>query len=570
MPKKSIREMNNLERAHYSIRSRTFKMILACALIVSVASIAFGIFLYSVTLRDQNVALAHNIAKMPTMMYNTADCKAFADPVMEVYYENAEKSAGAENSEAYLNAFQKFYAGDFETIREKLYEIQERNEAYSVYLGAIDLKNKRLVYLIDSDHSDSYCPIGYTEEMSDNEISQYTDKSIKVPSEITNTEKFGYLCTSGVVLYRTDDYIVASFTDISMHEVIGRSWSIFWLYTLVLLVIGIVTAIVFTQIVKRKISRPINLLANAALKYSNADLESEGDNNHFADLNIHTGDEIENLCAVMEDMEKDIKARLKEIRSINAEKERINTELSLANRIQKSMLPGIFPAFPERKEFDIFACMRTAKAVGGDFYDFFLIDENHLCLVMADVSGKGIPAALFMMASKIILDSCAMLGKTPAEILSKTNQAISSKNAEEMFVTVWLGILDISTGELTAANAGHEYPMLMQSDGKFEPVLDKHGLFIGAIDGAKYTEYTLKLQPGAKLFLYTDGVTEATNADGEMFGTDRTVAALNTYADSAARELLHNMQNSIDSFVKEAEQLDDIAMLCLEYRGNDA
>ena len=163
-----------------------------------------------------------------------------------------------------------------------------------------------------------------------------------------------------------------------------------------------------------------------------------------------------------------------------------------------------------------------------------------------------------------------LLGKTPAEILSKTNQAISSNNAEEMFVTVWLGILDISTGELTAANAGHEYPMLMQSDGKFEPVLDKHGLFIGAIDGVKYTEYTLKLQPGAKLFLYTDGVTEATNADGEMFGTDRTVAALNTCADSAARELLQNMQSSIDSFVKEAEQLDDIAMLCLEYRGNDA
>ncbi len=569
MPTKSVREMNNLERAHYSIRSRTFKMILACTLIISISAIAFGIVLYSISVRNQYITIAHNIAKLPMMLFDEEESKTFTEPVMKSYYDLAGTPGCAENSDDYLSNFEPFYTEEYQGVRERLYEIEQKNDVSSVYLGAIDLKNKRLVYLIDSDHSDTYCPIGYTEEMSDNEIRQYTDKTVEIPSEIANTEKFGYLCTSGVTLYETDDYIITSFTDISMADIVAKSRGFFWQYVLSLLIIGTVTAIIFTQLVKRKVARPIDRLATAALEYSNANLEDDSVKNHFSDLDIHTGDEIENLCIVMEDMENEVRRRIKEMRAVNAEKERISTELTLANRIQQSMLPNIFPAFPERTEFDIFAQMRTAKEVGGDFYDYFLVDENHLCLVMADVSGKGVPAALFMMASKIILGSCAMLGKSPAEILAMTNQAICSNNTEDMFVTVWLGILDIRTGTLTAANAGHEYPMLMQPDGKFEIVKDRHGLFIGAMEGIKYQEYTLQLQPGAKLFLYTDGVTEATNAEEKMFGMDKTVDALNLNPKASTHEILETVQREIDGFVKEADQFDDITMLCLEYRGTD-
>ena len=569
MPTKSVREMNNLERAHYSIRSRTFKMILACTLIISISAIAFGIVLYSISVRNQYITIAHNIAKLPMMLFDEEESKTFTEPVMKSYYDLAGTPGCAENSDDYLSNFEPFYTEEYQGVRERLYEIEQKNDVSSVYLGAIDLKNKRLVYLIDSDHSDTYCPIGYTEEMSDNEIRQYTDKTVEIPSEIANTEKFGYLCTSGITLYETDDYIITSFTDISMDDIVARSRGFFWQYVLSLLIIGTVTAIIFTQLVKRKVARPIDRLATAALEYSNANLEDDSVKNHFSDLDIHTGDEIENLCIVMEDMENEVRRRIKEMRAVNAEKERISTELTLANRIQQSMLPNIFPAFPERTEFDIFAQMRTAKEVGGDFYDYFLVDENHLCLVMADVSGKGVPAALFMMASKIILGSCAMLGKSPAEILAMTNQAICSNNTEDMFVTVWLGILDIRTGTLTAANAGHEYPMLMQPDGKFEIVKDRHGLFIGAMEGIKYQEYTLQLQPGAKLFLYTDGVTEATDAEEKMFGMDKTVDALNLNPKASTHEILETVQREIDGFVKEADQFDDITMLCLEYRGTD-
>ncbi len=232
------------------------------------------------------------------------------------------------------------------------------------------------------------------------------------------------------------------------------------------------------------------------------------------------------------------------------------------------MLPNIYPAFPDRREFDIFASMDPAKEVGGDFYDFFLVDDDHLCMVMADVSGKGVPAALFMMASKIILANNAMSGKSPAQILTDTNAAICSNNRVEMFVTVWLGILEISTGRLTAANAGHEYPVVKHPDGSFGLYKDKHGFVVGGMNGVRYREYEMKLEPGSRLFLYTDGVPEATDAEGKMFGTDRMIAALNA-AEGDSKQIVGQVGKAVEDFVDHAEQFDDITMLCLEYFGEE-
>ncbi|MBR1709117.1 MAG: serine/threonine-protein phosphatase, partial [Clostridia bacterium] len=213
--------------------------------------------------------------------------------------------------------------------------------------------------------------------------------------------------------------------------------------------------------------------------------------------------------------------------------------------------------------------MDPAKEVGGDFYDYFLVDDDHLCMVIADVSGKGVPAALFMMASKIILQSVAMMGHSPAEILRRTNDAVCSNNEAEMFVTVWLGILELSSGKLTCANAGHEYPVFKRPDGNYELYKDRHGFVIGGMEGVRYREYEIQLDPGAKVFVYTDGVPEATNADKELFGTDRMIEALNEKPDIAPQEVLKNVRAHVDDFVKDAEQFDDLTMLCLEYKGVD-
>ena len=250
-----------------------------------------------------------------------------------------------------------------------------------------------------------------------------------------------------------------------------------------------------------------------------------------------------------------------------AEQSRIGTELELANRIQMSILPEVGPEIKDRKEFLLRASMTPAKEVGGDFYDFFLIDKDHLGLVMADVSGKGVPAALFMMASMILLKDLAVPGRKPSEILTQANNDICRNNKAKMFVTVWLGILEISTGLMTCASAGHEFPALRGSDKTFRLFKDPHGFVLGGMEGMKYKDYELQLKSGDALFVYTDGVPEANDAAGAFFGTDRLEEALNLAQPGHPKDILMKVRESVETFAGGAEQFDDMTMMCLEYCG---
>lgn len=246
---------------------------------------------------------------------------------------------------------------------------------------------------------------------------------------------------------------------------------------------------------------------------------------------------------------------------LTSERERVSAELDMAKQIQAGQLPSSFPAFPDKTEFDIYAAMMPAKEVGGDFYDYFLIDDDHLGLVMADVSGKGVPAALFMMMSKMLINNFASMGLEPHEVLERTNEAICKNNKMKMFVTVWFGILEISTGKITAANAGHEYPIIRQPGGQFELFKDKHGFVIGYKRNKKYKQYEFTLRKGGTLLLYTDGVPEATSADEKMFGTAKTIEVLNKDPDAKPQQLLKNVHDAVDRFVGDAPQFDDLTML---------
>jgi sigma-B regulation protein RsbU (phosphoserine phosphatase) len=282
---------------------------------------------------------------------------------------------------------------------------------------------------------------------------------------------------------------------------------------------------------------------------------------------ISMNNEIGELAQDVVEMTEEIDDHLERIRSITAERERIGAELKLATDIQKSTLPHIFPPFPDRTEMDIYALMDPAREVGGDFYDFFMIDDDHLCLVIADVSGKGIPASLFMMIAKIIIKSYAMLGIGPAEILSKTNETLCEDNRTDMFVTVWVGILELSTGTLRAANAGHEYPAIRHNGSKFELMKDKHGFVIGGIEDLVFTEYEVKMQPGSTLFVYTDGVPEASDSSNNMFGTERMLDSLNEVCESSPEDIIRHVRTSIDEFTRDGTQFDDLTMLCIRYNG---
>ena len=249
------------------------------------------------------------------------------------------------------------------------------------------------------------------------------------------------------------------------------------------------------------------------------------------------------------------------------EKAAADRDLMVASAIQENILPKIFPYLPDRKEFDLYATMNPAREVGGDFYDFFMVDDDRLVLVMADVSGKGIPAALFMMVSRTLIKNRALLGEDPAKILYEVNNQLCEGNKAELFVTIWLATVSLSTGEGLAVNAGHEHPVLKHKDGKFELVHYKHSPAVATMEGLKFRQHEFKLEPGDTFFVYTDGVTEAANANNVFFGEERMLEALNKDQDADPVRLLLNVSQSIKEYVGDAKQFDDITMLAFTYNG---
>lgn len=448
----------------------------------------------------------------------------------------------------------------YQQMKEYLKKVEEYSNAAYIYI-AVPYEDHTMRYVYDSD---TY--IGDTDTISASfeEVWEVYTEGVRPKSYLTrHSKKYGYLTSSCLPVKDGNGTVVALlFVDTNMEDIL----SILRIYVINMVLVSITLLGVFCALywvhLKKNLIKPLVLIKNNVRSFAK---DSSTDNSELDQ--IGTKDELEELAVSVRKMETEIVEYIHDIKTITAEKERISTELTLASKIQSSLLPHVFPPYPDRKEFDLYATMEPAREVGGDFYDFFLIDDDHLGIVMADVSGKGIPAALFMMISKIILQSCAMLGRSAAETLTKTNDAICSNNQTEMFVTVWFGILEISSGTITCTNAGHEYPAIMRAGGEFEIYKDKHGMVVGGMEGTVYKEYTLELNPGDKLFLYTDGVPEASDENNNMYGTERMVVALNSVKNMHAKDILSKVRADIGDFIQGAEQFDDLTMLCLEYFG---
>ncbi len=321
--------------------------------------------------------------------------------------------------------------------------------------------------------------------------------------------------------------------------------------------------------VEKNITRPVEGLASVAREYVQKGLVKSDTNTIQKICEQYKGvyGEAGDLANAYGSMLKELELYIDNLTKVTAEKERISAELNVAAQIQADMLPNASKAFPERSEFKIDAIMDPAKEVGGDFYDFFLIDEDHLALVIADVSGKGVPAALFMVIAKTMIKNRAQMGGSPAEILSHVNNQLCEGNEEGYFVTVWMAIVEISTGKIVDTNAGHEHPVLCRKDGKYEPVQYRHNIALAMMEDTPYKEHEFQLLPGDTLFVYTDGVTEATNEKNELFGKDRMLEALNRHDYADGTDLLAGVREEMDVFVNGAPQFDDITMLCFSYYG---
>ncbi|MBQ4293654.1 MAG: PP2C family protein-serine/threonine phosphatase [Lachnospiraceae bacterium] len=331
---------------------------------------------------------------------------------------------------------------------------------------------------------------------------------------------------------------------------------------LAVLAIIAITIILYILFLRVFLVQPIREITDEAVRFAEDHSEKEGELK--AAKNRY---EIGSLARSIRKMEGDINEYIKDLTKVTAEKERIGAELNVATQIQADMLPRIFPAFPDHNEFELFATMNPAKEVGGDFYDYFLVDHDHLALVMADVSGKGVPAALFMVIAKTLIKNSAQNGNSPSEILAYANEQLNEGNEAELFVTVWLAIIEISTGKGIAANAGHEAPVLKRAGGKYELQIYKHSPAVATIDGIRFRQHEFEIFPGDDIFVYTDGVPEATNANEELYGNDRMLDVLNRNLDASPQKLLAEVRADIEKFVGDAPQFDDITMLSFHYYG---
>ena len=269
-----------------------------------------------------------------------------------------------------------------------------------------------------------------------------------------------------------------------------------------------------------------------------------------------------------EDLSNDINSTVDTLKRYIADAAaRIDAELAFAKAIQHSALPSVFPPYPGRREFDIHATMHTAKEVGGDFYDFYFVDDNILAFLIADVSGKGIPAAMFMMQSKTLLKSCAESGMSVEQVFTTANEKLCEGNDAGMFVTAWMGLLNVRTGRLCIANAGHNPPLLRRAGGSFEYLKVRAGFVLAGMEGVRYRLTEMDLQPGDQIYLYTDGVTEATDLEQQLYGEPRLLDLLNRRHGASAQAICEAVKADVDAFAGEAEQFDDITMLCLNYYG---
>ncbi len=570
MPEKTVREMSLRERRRHSLTTKFMRAIIGSGVLLGIVTLIIGLALYGVSLTNRYVSHAFYLSQnaAPSVIYG-ADSFSLARQVLEIYRGLSKEERAQTGTDEYRERFAAVKEMPaYATLLRMLPSFSRSGEVSDVYLGMYDWENGALVYIIDPELEDHFEP-GEWESVSQRELQKFRNwDGLGMLYDIEMTGKYGWMCTAGTPIRDKDGELLCFLlVDVTIENVLAGMRS----YTLQITVALALTIVLLTWFLTRHTRRtlitPINKIAAAARDYVHDRQDGRRDADHFTGLNIHTGDEVENLSLAMADMECELNDFEDNLTRITAEKERIITELELASRIQMSMIPHNFPPFPDRTEFSVFASVDPARGVGGDFYDIFLIDDNHLCLVIADVSGKGIPAALYMMVSKVILQSCAMLGKSAAEILTKTNEGLCSGNHAEMFVTVWLGILEISTGKLIAANAGHEYPALKHADGRFEIFRDKHCFVVGGLGGVNYKEYELQLEPGTKLFIYTDGVPEASDCDGRMFGIERMIDALNEEPDAGPERLIKNVRRAVDDFVHGAEQFDDLTMLCLEYLG---
>ena len=518
-----------------------FNAVIGLIMLLSAAIGTVGYFEFAGALKQQYMEIANGIAEYAALSM---------DPeILEQYLET--KTA----DEAY------------NSTREQLQHTADAEDCSVIYVAKVhtDTKEREYIYNVVSKAS-GFSPyeIGFRDTVNDEFLKVY-DSILKGETQLHNFmySRKGY--TTSVYPVEDADSGVVAIVGVVKNMDLLTSTKNSYICQIILIeaLIAILSGVVWVVYMRRRIVVPVQQLSEAALNM----VEHLEDGNS-PELVVKHDDELRELADSFATMYREVGAYIAKLETVTAEKERIGAELDVAAKIQSSMLPCIFPAFPDRNEFDIYATMDPAKEVGGDFYDFFMVDADHLAFVVADVSGKGVPAALFMVIGKTLIKDHTGLHDDLGEVFTEVNNILCASNSEEMFITAFEGVLNLKTGELRYVNAGHEIPFLCRKGGVFEPYKVRAGFVLAGMQGIRYRAGSIQLEPGDKVFQYSDGIPEAINSEKAPYGMKRLESVLAKNSEKAPSELLPLVKADVDAFVGDADQFDDITMLCIEFKGN--
>lgn len=518
-----------------------FNAVIGLIMLLSAAIGTVGYFEFAGALKQQYMEIANGIA------------------------EYAALSMDPETLEQYLET--KTVDEAYNSTREQLQHTADAEDCSVIYVAKVhtDTKEREYIYNVVSKAS-GFSPyeIGFRDTVNDEFLKVY-DSILKGETQLHNFmySRKGY--TTSVYPVEDADSGVVAIVGVVKNMDLLTSAKNNYICQIILIeaLIAILSGVVWVVYMRRRIVVPVQQLSEAALNM----VEHLEDGNS-PELVVKHDDELRVLADSFATMYCQVGAYIAKLETVTAEKERIGAELDVAAKIQSSMLPCIFPAFPDRNEFDIYATMDPAKEVGGDFYDFFMVDADHLAFVVADVSGKGVPAALFMVIGKTLIKDHTGLHDDLGEVFTEVNNILCASNSEEMFITAFEGVLNLKTGELRYVNAGHEIPFLCRKGGVFEPFKVRAGFVLAGMQGIRYRAGSIQLEPGDKVFQYSDGIPEAINSEKAPYGMKRLESVLAKNSEKAPSELLPLVKADVDAFVGDADQFDDITMLCIEFKGN--
>ena len=518
-----------------------FNAVIGLIMLLSAAIGTVGYFEFAGALKQQYMEIANGIA------------------------EYAALSMDPETLEQYLET--KTADEAYNSTREQLQHTADAEDCSVIYVAKVhtDTKEREYIYNVVSKAS-GFSPyeIGFRDTVNDEFLKVY-DSILKGETQLHNFmySRKGY--TTSVYPVEDADSGVVAIVGVVKNMDLLTSAKNSYICQIILIeaLIAILSGVVWVVYMRRRIVVPVQQLSEAALNM----VEHLEDGNS-PELVVKHEDELRELADSFATMYREVGAYIAKLETVTAEKERIGAELDVAAKIQSSMLPCIFPAFPDRNEFDIYATMDPAKEVGGDFYDFFMVDADHLAFVVADVSGKGVPAALFMVIGKTLIKDHTGLHDDIGEVFTEVNNILCASNSEEMFITAFEGVLNLKTGELRYVNAGHEIPFLCRKGGVFEPYKVRAGFVLAGMQGIRYRAGSIQLEPGDKVFQYSDGIPEAINSEKAPYGMKRLESVLAKNSEKAPSELLPLVKADVDAFVGDADQFDDITMLCIEFKGN--